>query len=521
MINRIRIALTGLMVVSMASCGGGGASSSSSSNSSSSSSSTSSSSSSSSGALNLSAGCSELISDPSINWRESSLQTDQEIVECLSYSLGTAIGFGENAKGGYDSAGDSQLVVIKTDAAVSVEEQIFNAVSNEQHNWIVFDKNDFSKPVEIAMYRLHCGNSAVQSALGGASEAECVDYKKWCSNNGVSEEACAAEFFNERLNDSSLPIRNTVIGSNTTIDGRMSQAVFRFNGFAIGKDSSGAAIQTATSVILTHLNFQGAGHTEDHDLDPDMIRSTGESHDIWIHKNTFDLTGDSAFDVKVGAYDVTMSFNRVFDVKRSTLHGSSDSRTINSQITTTMHHNAFITRDNLYFEFGNTARRVPLLRRGTAHIFNNVFMNYRKDIFSIRVGGYLGFDNNILSINNDFQEKSSLADSLSELEGRLFDVRDGALDSSGTKLWFNDSDCNLLGDTVTDMSSHSEGSSRDLFNLYNANSQQVINAEYKPAGQQLADYIYATAGINGAVPFSSPLALSQAEVINQYPAPCQ
>ncbi len=52
----------------------------------------------------------------------------------------------------------------------------------------------------------------------------------------------------------------------------------------IGKDSNGAAVTTANNIILSHLNFIGAGHTEDHELDPDMLRTTGESHDVWIIK---------------------------------------------------------------------------------------------------------------------------------------------------------------------------------------------------------------------------------------------
>src|SRR5690606_33881813 len=128
---------------------------------------------------------------------------------------------------------------------------------------------------------------------------------------------CLDEFFNKKLNNKNLTVmRNPVIGSNKTIDGRMSEAYFLFYGFMIGRDSSGVSTQKSTSVILTHLNFKGAGHTEDHYVDPDMIRNTGESQDIWIHKNTFDLTGDSAFDVKVGAQNITMSFNKIFDVKR-------------------------------------------------------------------------------------------------------------------------------------------------------------------------------------------------------------
>jgi len=451
--------------------------------------------------------CQDLLNNANINWRESSLQTDQEIVACLSQSLGNAVGFGENAKGGYDANGGSQLTVITTGSSVSVEQQLFDAMSSEDHNWIVFDKDDFANEVEVAMYRLQCGDPAVQSNLGISSSSSCIDYQQWCSDNGVSSSECAVEFFNDRLNDKDLPIRNTVIGSNTTIDGRGAKPIIRFNGFAIGKDSSGQPTQTANSVIVTNLTFRGAGHTEDHELDPDMIRTTGASHDVWIHKNTFELTGDSAFDVKVGAFDITMSFNKLYDVKRAALHGSSDSRTINENITTTMHHNAFVTRDNKYTDFGNTLRRVPLLRRGVSHITNNVFVGYRKKIFSIRKGGYLQFNDNVVMNDIDFQEKDSMSDSLSEIKGNLSEIKEGSLDSSGSVLWFYDN-CQLLGNSETSLDSLSSGSSEDLEARYSSSSRDMINNNFMSAGQSLADYILATAGVEGEIPFNSPYAPS-------------
>ena len=466
--------------------------------------------------------CVDLATDPTVNWYDTSLQTDQEIVECLAQTLGRAVGYGENALGGYDPNGNSQLTVITKSDSTSVEQQILDAISDDDHNWIVFDKNDFASDSEIGMYRLQCSEPDVLSAIGG-TEAECIDYRQWCDNNGYSDDIqCLEEFFNDRLDDKDLPIRNPVIGSNTTLDGRMSNAYFRFSGFAIGKDSSGQATQTANSVILTHLDFRGAGHTEDHGLDPDMIRSTGESHDIWIHKNTFDLTGDSAFDVKVGAYDITMSFNRVVDVKRSTLHGSSDSRTINESITTTMHHNAFVTRDDLYFEFGNTARRVPLLRRGTSHMFNNVFVNYRKDIFSVRVGGTLLWEDNAIVVNEAFQEKDDINDALAELQGNLTrDIRSNSnYRGDGVYLWFGNSACDVNAATQTQLTD-AGGSVADLSQQYTADSRSTINEFRLNAGQDLIDYVSATAGKYGQLPFNSPLAGDIYYVLSLGKVPCQ
>jgi pectate lyase len=469
----------------------------------------------------ISAECVALVTDPSINWREGALQTDREIVECLMRTLGRPVGYGENALGGFDPAGNSELVIITTSDARSVEQQVLDAISGEVHRWIVFDKEDFANPVEIGMYRLACSDPAILAALGG-SQAECRDYRQWCANRAIAgDAACLEEFFNVRLNDGELPLRNPVIGSNKTIDGRQSQAFFRFSGFAIGRDSSGTPTQTANSVILTHLSFQGAGHTEDHGLDPDMIRSTGASRDIWIHKNEFDLTGDSAFDVKVGAFGITMSFNRVADVLRATLHGSSDDHDINVQTTTTMHHNAFVTRDARYLEFGNTARRVPLLRAGTSHMFDNVFVNYRKDVLSIRVGGTLLWQDNLFVVNQAHQEKDSLEDSLAELTANMArDIGGGSYRGEGISLFFSDAACNLNAATQRNIAGAS-GTVPDLTAEYSAASRAAIAAQRIPAGQDLVDYVSATAGKRGLEPFNSPLAPTRQTVLAGAQAPCQ
>lgn len=468
------------------------------------------------------ADCTQLVMDPNVNWRQSSvLTTDQQIVECLSSSLGRAVGYGENALGGYDPGGNSKLTVITKSDPRSVEQQILEAIEGDDHNWVVFDKFDFAEEFEIGMYRLHCDSSAVLSQIDGTA-GQCRDYRAWCQAKGhTGDAACLDQFFNQALNLGSLPIRNPVVGSNKTIDGRGSEAFFRFSGFAIGADSSGMPTQTSENIILTHLRFLGAGHTEDHALDPDMIRSTGASHDIWIHKNEFDLTGDSAFDVKVGAFNITMSFNRVVDVLRSSLHGSSDSRVINEQITTTMHHNAFVTRDDRYLTFGNTGRRVPLIRRGKSHLFDNVFVNYRKDVLSIRVGGRVLFEDNAFVVNQAHQEKASVEASLAELQANLVrDIEGGHFRAAGTHLWFGDSACTITGSTQTAISP-SYGNVENLPGDYSMASQLAIDAHQVPAGQDLIDYVSATAGKYGQLPFNSPLALGMGEVLTLGKISCQ
>ena len=455
--------------------------------------------------------CAKLLNNPRVNWRESSLQTDQEIVECLSRSLGTPVGFGENTTGGYDPNGSSNLIVIEKDAGLSVEEQILEAISSDAYNWIVFDKDDFASKTDIAMYRLECDDVRVQDVLNGASEELCRDPKAWCVANDIDETSCLDTFFNDRLNLKALPIRNKMIYSNTTIDGRGSNAYFLLNGFKIGADSGGASSHQSENVIITNNKFAGVGHVEDHELDPDMIRSTGESHDIWIHQNTFVNTGDSAFDVKVGAYDITVSFNRLENVKRAALHGSSDSRTINEQITTTIHNNLFLTSDDVYADSAyNGLRRVPLMRRGQSHIFNNVFYGYRKDILSVRVGGRVAFEDNMVLNPEDNSKGDDMAYWLDKL---LRDFREGGLEVSGSYVWYSNSSYELLG--VPGDLSASHGVTPDMFATYNRMSQNVIDVNRFTVGQDLVNYLLVTAGKGGMIPYLSPYTKGKRKILSK------
>jgi pectate lyase len=442
--------------------------------------------------------CEALVGDPNVNWRDTSLQTDQEIVACLADSLGRPVGFGERALGGFDPDGGSRLIVITRGDDVSVEEQLESAVADDGHAWIVFDKRDFAEPTDVALYRLRCGDAGVQAALGVDDPALCLDHEAWCAARGVAAVDCLETFFNDRLDDGDLPIRNVRIGSNTTLDGRQSQARILFSGFAIGADSGGEPTTTADSVIVTNLLFRGAGHTEDHGLDPDMLRVTGASHDVWIHQNTFDLTGDSAFDVKVGAHDITISFNRVQNVKRASLHGSSDSREINAQITTTIHHNAFITTDDYYDTFGNTGRRVPLIRRGRSHMFNNVFYGYRKDVLSVRVGARVAFEDSLFLANPDIIGDDDLEYFTEEL---LADFREGGLEVSGSHVALSDGAYRIVSEPA-DLSA-SFGSTPDMLADYDQASRDTIAAHRMAAGQDLVDYVMATTGKGGTETFNA------------------
>lgn len=463
--------------------------------------------------------CQALVNDPGINWRESPvLQSDQQIVACLADSLGAPVGFGAGAIGGYDPAGGSRLVVITKNGPVSPEQQILDAISATDYKWIVFDKRDFAAATDIAMYRLGCSNPAVLTALDNATVAECSDHRLWCANNGVSSGACEDTFFNDRLNDSSLSaLKIPMIDSNTTIDGRGSNATFVFSGFKIGDDASGTVTHTSRNVIVTNNRFVGVGHVEDHNLDSDMTRSTGASHDIWIHQNTFENTGDSAYDIKMGAHGITVSFNKLLNVKRASLHGSSDSRTINEQITTTVHNNLYVTTDEHYGETAyNGLRRVPLLRRGQSHMFNNVFYGYRKDLLSIRVGGRIAFEDNMFLNNVDNSKGDDMAYWLATL---IRDYTGGSIRVDGSYVWYANAACQPQG-TAGDLS-FSFGTTPDMFAGYDPLSKDLINANRLQAGNDLAHYVFATAGKGGMTPYVSPETAGFAAIVAAAPGSCQ
>ena len=162
-------------------------------------------------------------------------------------------------------------------------------------------------------------------------------------------------------------------------------------------------------------------------------------------------------------------------------------------------------------------RRVPLLRRGQSHIFNNVFYGYRKDIMSIRVGASVRFQNNIV-VNNS---NNSEGDDLDYWINNLLDeaVDDGALNTDGSYVWSGDSNCQLGGSPAEMVGA--SGSVPDYTSQYNSSSRNTINSNLFTASSDLADYVFASAGKGGAIPYVSAYSLGRDSIISQRPSSCQ
>src|SRR5690606_35947132 len=93
-----------------------------------------------------------------------------------------------------------------------------------------------------------------------------------------------------------------------------------------------------------------------------------------------------------------------------------------------------------------------------------------------------------------------------ELQSNLVrDISGGSFRGEGIYLWFADNSCNLDSSTQREISK-SSGSVGDLTQQYSTRSRNSISDWRFDAGQDLVDYVIATARREGALPFNSPLA---------------
>ena len=166
----------------------------------------------------------------------------------------------------------------------------------------------------------------------------------------------------------------------------------------------------------------------------DAIGMESGVNNVWVDHNTLEASGgessgfDSLLDMKAGVTNITVSWNHYRNSSRAGLIGSSDDDDANTNIT--FHHN--------WYE--NIEQRMPLLRHGLVHTYNNYFSNLSNSdmIHGInsRMGGrvlvegnYFRNSNNPLLASDDspqpgcWQTRSNTLDSISYSRS----VGDGAL----------------------------------------------------------------------------------------------
>jgi pectate lyase len=160
------------------------------------------------------------------------------------------------------------------------------------------------------------------------------------------------------------------VGSNKTIVGVGANATL--NGFGLNVSgwreemvkplgqkicevSTEGKFEYTKNVIIRNLNFVNAGD--------DNINVQCWSHHVWLDHNTFNKPGDGSVDIKRGSDWVTVSWNKFIDTDKTMLlsHDNDAQVQDTGKLHVSYHHNWF----------NGSRQRMPRVRFGQAHVFNN------------------------------------------------------------------------------------------------------------------------------------------------------
>ncbi|OUM67883.1 polysaccharide lyase family 1 protein, partial [Piromyces sp. E2] len=189
------------------------------------------------------------------------------------------------------------------------------------------------------------------------------------------------------------------VNSNTSIIGANKNS---------GITGAGIRIKNAKNVIIQNLKFSYClGSSKD-------CVNGQKSSNIWIDHCEFYNDRNHGKDYYDGLVDfthgsdyITVSWNYIHDHFKASLIGHSDTNAAEDRgkLHITYHHN--------YFK--NVGSRLPSLRFGTGHIFNNVYENIDSSSVNIRMGAQALVENNVfrnakkpISTNLDSSQEGSV-----------------------------------------------------------------------------------------------------------------
>ncbi|MFJ2931723.1 polysaccharide lyase family 1 protein [Streptomyces sp. NPDC087219] len=175
--------------------------------------------------------------------------------------------------------------------------------------------------------------------------------------------------------------------SNVTLVGVGSGAVFDQLGIHI-RESSNIIIQNVTvrNVKKSGSPLSNGG---------DAIGMESDVRNVWVDHTTLEASGgesegyDGLFDMKDNTQYVTLSYSVLRNSGRGGLVGSSETELSNGFIT--YHHNLYENIDS----------RAPLLRGGTAHMYNNHYLRINESGINSRAGAHAKVDNNYFEDSKD------------------------------------------------------------------------------------------------------------------------
>ncbi|MEV0000470.1 polysaccharide lyase family 1 protein [Streptomyces sp. NPDC050848] len=175
--------------------------------------------------------------------------------------------------------------------------------------------------------------------------------------------------------------------SNVTIVGVGGGAVF---------DQVGIHIRESSNIIIQNVtvrNVKKSGSPVSNG--GDAIGMESGVRNVWVDHVTLEASGgesegfDGLFDMKDNTQYVTLSYSTLRNSGRGGLVGSSESDLSNGFIT--YHHNLYENIDS----------RAPLLRGGTAHIYNNHYVSLNESGINSRAGARAKVDNNYFEDSKD------------------------------------------------------------------------------------------------------------------------
>ncbi|KMT66789.1 pectinesterase family protein [Catenovulum maritimum] len=157
-------------------------------------------------------------------------------------------------------------------------------------------------------------------------------------------------------------------------------------------DGIGLQIERAKNVIIQNLKIHEVPASFGDAIGIQSDQGQDDTSHIWIDHN--ELYGslsvdkdayDGLIDSRYSARNITVSYNYIHDHQKTMLNGSSDAADESGDRFITYHHNYF----------ANIGSRVPLLRYGYAHMYNNYFYNITGSAINSRMGAEILVENNV------------------------------------------------------------------------------------------------------------------------------
>ncbi|MGP3775291.1 pectate lyase family protein [Streptomyces sp. SDT5-1] len=175
--------------------------------------------------------------------------------------------------------------------------------------------------------------------------------------------------------------------SNVTLVGVGSGATF---------DQLGIHIRESSNIIIQNVTVQNVKKSGSPTSNGgDAIGMESDVRNVWVdHVNLLASGGESEgydglFDMKDNTQYVTLSYSTLRNSGRGGLIGSSETELSNGYIT--FHHNLYENLDS----------RTPLLRGGTAHMYNNYYVHLNESGINSRAGAKARVDNNYFKDSKD------------------------------------------------------------------------------------------------------------------------